>query len=160
MNHFSDIEPAGWRTYARLTAVALLAAGLIMTVTAGTAGAASSGGVGTTVPTTNQGSGSGDEGRSASNQRVSAKFERIWDGFSGKDKRWARTTSECESGGDPDAIGGGGVYRGAFQFMRSTWKASPKSPGGDPIAYPYRTQAVVAVLLMHRDGAGHWPVCG
>ena len=37
--------------------------------------------------------------------------------------------------------------------MRSTWKASPKSPGGDPIAYPYRTQAVVAVLLKNRDGA-------
>ena len=37
--------------------------------------------------------------------------------------------------------------------MRSTWKSSPKSPGGDPIAYPYRTQAVVAVLLMQREGA-------
>ena len=55
---------------------------------------------------------------------------------------------------------GGGRYRGAFQFMRSTWKNSPRSPGGDPIAYPYRTQAVVAVLLKRRDGAGHWPVCG
>ena len=54
----------------------------------------------------------------------------------------------------------GGLYRGAFQFTRSTWGASPKSPGGDPIAYPYKTQAVVAILLMHRDGTQHWPVCG
>ena len=92
--------------------------------------------------------------------KVGMKYERIWDRMPGKDKRWAKTTSECESGGNPDAIGCGGLYRGAFQFTRSTWEASPKSPGGDPIAYPYRTQAVVAVLLMHRDGAQHWPVCG
>ena len=31
---------------------------------------------------------------------------------------------------------------------------------GDPIAFPYKTQAVVAVLLMHREGTGPWPVCG
>ena len=95
-----------------------------------------------------------------SSERVGTKYERIWDRLSARDKRWARTTSECESGGDPDAIGSGGLYRGAFQFMRSTWEASPKSPGGDPIAYPYRTQAVVAILLKNRDGAQHWPVCG
>ena len=75
-------------------------------------------------------------------------------------RRWAHRTSECESGGNPRAIGGGGLYRGAFQFLKSTWRSSPKSPGGDPIAYSYRTQAVVAVLLKRRDGAGHWPVCG
>jgi hypothetical protein len=95
-----------------------------------------------------------------STERVGTKYERIWNRLSAADKRWARSTSECESGGDPDAIGSGGLYRGAFQFMRSTWEASPKSPGGDPIAYPYRTQAVVAILLKNRDGAQHWPVCG
>jgi hypothetical protein len=52
------------------------------------------------------------------------------------------------------------MYRGAFQFMKATWRTSPKSPGGDPIRYSYRTQAVVAVMLKRRDGAGHWPVCG
>ena len=67
-----------------------------------------------------------------STERVGTKYERIWRRLSVGDKRWAR----------------------------STWAASPKSPGGDPIAYPYRTQAVVAVLLKRRDGAGHWPVCG
>ena len=104
--------------------------------------------------------GVGSGGGSTSTERVGTKYERIWDRLPAQEKRWARTTSECESGGNPDAIGSGGLYRGAFQFMRSTWKASPKSPGGDPIAYPYRTQAVVAILLKQRDGAQHWPVCG
>ena len=103
-----------------------------------------------------------DDG-SRSEERVSesdAKYVRLWDRVARRDKRWARSTSECESGRDPKAIGGGGEYRGAFQFMKSTWRRSPKSPGGDPIDYPYRTQAVVAVALKNRDGAGHWPNCG
>jgi hypothetical protein len=89
-----------------------------------------------------------------------ATYDRMWTHMSRRDKRWARSTAECESGGDPDAIGGGGKFRGAFQFLISTWNRAPKSPGGDPIDYPYRTQAVVAVALMHRDGTGHWPNCG
>jgi hypothetical protein len=115
-----------------------------------TAAAGSSGGVST-------------NDRTRSEKRVDeseAKYLRLWDAVSPRDKRWARSTSECESGGDPNAIGGGGAYRGAFQFMKSTWRRSPKSPGGDPIDYPYRTQAVVAVALKNRDGAGHWPNCG
>ena len=93
--------------------------------------------------------------------RVSSRYASIWDGYSTRAKRWARRTSECESGGDPNAIGSGGTYRGAFQFMRSTWRAAPKSPGGDPIDYSWKTQAVVAVALKRRDGARtHWPVCG
>ena len=77
-----------------------------------------------------------------------------------RNKRWASHTAKCESGKDPNAIGGGGLYRGAFQFMKSTWRGAPKSPGGDPIKYSYRTQAVVAVYLKKRDGTGHWPNCG
>jgi hypothetical protein len=135
-----------------ITALAVIAASAILV---GEAGAATSGGIGTVS------SSGGAAGGEASNQRLNDRYNRIWDGsVSPREKRWADRTAECESGGNPHAIGGGGLYRGAFQFMRSTWKASPKSPGGDPIAYPYRTQAVVAVLLMRRDGAGHWPVCG
>lgn len=88
------------------------------------------------------------------------KYDRLWNRTSRKNKRWARRTAECESGRDPKAIGGGGRYRGAFQFMRSTWRTSPKSPGGDPIKHRYRVQAVVAVRLKMRDGRGHWPNCG
>jgi Transglycosylase-like domain len=89
-----------------------------------------------------------------------ARYARIWQDFKPTDRRWARSTSACESGGNPRAIGGGGRYRGAFQFLRATWRRAPRSPGGDPIRYPWRTQAVVAVSLKHRDGTGAWPSCG
>lgn len=103
----------------------------------------------------------GDSGRNHHGGSVNeAKYAKLWKKVPAKEKRWAHSTSECESGGDPDAIGGGGRYRGAFQFTRSTWSASPQSPGGDPIDYAYKTQAVVAVKLKKRDGAEHWPVCG
>ncbi|HEY8000697.1 MAG TPA: transglycosylase family protein [Solirubrobacterales bacterium] len=141
-----------WVLALAVTAVAMLTAGLL----SASAATASSGGI----ATTSGSGGSSPSGEQQPNGRVDAKYDRIWNRFTPADKRWAHRTSDCESGGNPDAIGGGGLYRGAFQFMRSTWKASPKSPGGDPIAFPYRTQAVVAVLLKHRDGAEHWPVCG
>lgn len=133
--------------------VAVLAAlcFLLITLTSDSANAASSGGV-STLDSSESTSGTGD--------RELSKYDRLWERVSYRDRRWARRTAECESGGDPDAIGSGGRYRGAFQFMRSTWKTAPKSPGGDPIAYPYRTQAVVAIALKNRDGAHHWPVCG
>lgn len=89
-----------------------------------------------------------------------SKYDRIWKRYSTRNKRWARRVSRCESGHNPRAIGGGGMYRGAFQFTRSTWRTSPKSPGGDPIRYRWRVQAVVAVELRKRDGRYHWPNCG
>ncbi len=135
-----------------LVAIALIAALLTLSI-ASSGATAASGGVGAeATPAEPRGSGS----RNAS----SAKYERLWDRVSRGNKRWARSTSKCESGRDPDAIGYGGRYRGAFQFMKATWRASPKSPGGDPIDYSYKTQAVVAVALKRSDGAHHWPVCG
>jgi soluble lytic murein transglycosylase-like protein len=88
------------------------------------------------------------------------KYQRLWRKTSRRNKRWARHTAECESGKNPDAIGGGGKYRGAFQFTRPTWRQAPKTPGGDPIKYGYRTQAVVAVSLKKREGTSAWPNCG
>src|SRR5215208_5345258 len=75
------------------------------------------------------------------------KYDRLWDGLSRKQHRWARRTSDCESGGDANIHGGGGDYHGAFQFMLSTWKGAPKSPGGDPHEKRWRVQGVVAVYL-------------
>jgi hypothetical protein len=136
-----------------IAVLAMLAAGAISVAAAG---AATSGGIGT-LSTGGTRDGAGDD----SSARINDRYTKIWDAqVTPAEKRWAHQTAECESGADPNAIGGGGAYRGAFQFMRSTWKAAPKSPGGDPIAYPYRTQAVVAVMLKRQDGAGHWPVCG
>jgi hypothetical protein len=64
----------------------------------------------------------------------------------------------CESGGDPTAVGGGGLYRGKYQFTYETWQ----SVGGtrDPAAAPEAEQDARAAALLARDGAGHWPVCG
>jgi Transglycosylase-like domain len=132
-----------------LWAVVMAVIAMIAGVATSDAGA-SGGGIGTG----GGGGGGGDANRAGS------KYAGIWEDYNQRNKRWARKTSECESGGDPNAIGGGGMYRGAFQFMRSTWRNSPKSPGGDPIRYRWKTQAVVAVELKKRDGTGHWPVCG
>jgi|SRR5215207_1360624 len=146
-----------------LVAIAALAAMACWAVLADSADATTSGGigsVGTSTTTDTTGTNSGTNSGDTTLRTGGATYSRLWDRVSVRDRRWARQTSECESGGDPRAIGSGGLYRGAFQFMRSTWRHSPKSPGGDPIVYTYRTQAVVAILLMHRDGTEHWPVCG
>ena len=89
-----------------------------------------------------------------------SKYKRLWHKTSRHNKQWANKTAQCESGKDPNAIGGGGQYRGAFQFMKSSWKNAPKTPGGDPIDYGYKTQAVVAVALKKHMGTKPWPVCG
>ncbi len=89
-----------------------------------------------------------------------SKYKRLWRKTSRHNKHWANNTAQCESGKDPNAIGGGGQYRGAFQFMKSSWKNAPKTPGGDPIDYGYKTQAVVAVALKKHMGTKPWPVCG
>jgi hypothetical protein len=89
-----------------------------------------------------------------------SKYKRLWRKTSRHNKRWANDTAQCESGKDPNAIGGGGDYRGAFQFLRKSWHQAPKSPGGDPIDYGYKTQAVVAVALKKKMGTKPWPVCG
>ncbi len=66
--------------------------------------------------------------------------------------------AQCESGGDPHAIGGGGLYRGKYQFSYSTWAGVGGS--GDPAAAPEAEQDMRAMLLYERSGPGQWPVCG
>ncbi len=108
----------------------------------------------------------GESGRYGGHgKNIDKRHKAVYDGLwkrkvSPANKRWARRVAECESGRNPDAIGAGGLYRGAFQFSISTWRSSPKSPGGDPIAYSYRTQAFVAVRLKGRSGSSPWPNCG
>lgn len=64
----------------------------------------------------------------------------------------------CESGGNPRAIGGGGAFRGKYQFTRETWAAMGGT--GDPAAAPAATQDRLAAKLYATSGAGQWPVCG
>ena len=64
----------------------------------------------------------------------------------------------CESGGDPGAVGGGGAYRGKYQFDQGTWASVGGS--GDPAAAPEAEQDKRAAMLYARAGAAPWPVCG
>ena len=64
----------------------------------------------------------------------------------------------CESGGDPSAVGGGGAYRGKYQFDLGTWASVGGT--GDPAAAPEAEQDRRAAILYARAGASPWPVCG
>ena len=66
--------------------------------------------------------------------------------------------AQCESGGNPRAIGGGGAYRGKYQFDYGTWASVGGS--GDPAAAPEAEQDRRAAMLYARAGAAPWPVCG
>lgn len=65
--------------------------------------------------------------------------------------------AQCESGGDPTAIGGGGLYRGKYQFSVATWQAVGGS--GDPAAASEAEQDRRAIVLYNTSGPGQWPVC-
>jgi hypothetical protein len=64
----------------------------------------------------------------------------------------------CESGGNPRAVGGGGAFRGKYQFDYGTWAAVGGS--GDPAAAPEAEQDRRAAMLYARAGSSPWPVCG
>ena len=69
-----------------------------------------------------------------------------------------RSIAWCESRNDPRAVGGGGAYRGLYQFSFSTWRVVGGS--GDPAAAPRSEQTWRAWVLLKNHGSGHWPVCG
>jgi hypothetical protein len=64
----------------------------------------------------------------------------------------------CESGGNPGAVGGGGAFRGKYQFDYGTWAAVGGS--GDPADAPEAEQDRRAAMLYARAGSSPWPVCG
>jgi hypothetical protein len=66
--------------------------------------------------------------------------------------------AQCESHGDPQAIGGGGTYRGKYQFDTGTWASVGGQ--GDPAAAPEAEQDKRAAILYSRTGPSQWPVCG
>jgi Transglycosylase-like domain len=73
-------------------------------------------------------------------------------------KQHLRSIAWCESRNNPRAIGGGGAYRGMYQFTFRTWGVVGGS--GDPAAAPRYEQTWRAWLLLSRHGSSHWPVCG
>ena len=60
--------------------------------------------------------------------------------------------AQCESHGNPRAIGGGGQFRGKYQFTYATWAAVGGS--GDPAAAPESEQGAPSVARGARDGHG------
>jgi hypothetical protein len=64
----------------------------------------------------------------------------------------------CESGGDPHSIGGGGAFRGKYQFTYGTWASVGGS--GDPAAAAEAEQDKRAQMLLAKSGSSPWPVCG
>jgi Transglycosylase-like domain len=73
-------------------------------------------------------------------------------------RRHLRSIAWCESRNNPRAIGGGGAYRGMYQFSFSTWRVV--GGWGDPAAAPRSEQTWRAWRLLKNHGSGHWPVCG
>ena len=73
-------------------------------------------------------------------------------------KQHLRSIAWCESRNNPRAIGGGGSFRGMYQFTFSTWGAV--GGWGDPAAAPRSEQTWRAWVLLKNEGSGHWPVCG
>jgi transglycosylase-like protein len=69
-----------------------------------------------------------------------------------------RSIAWCESRNNPHAIGGGGAFRGLYQFTFGTWRVVGGL--GDPAAAPRSEQTWRAWLLLSRHGSRHWPVCG
>ncbi len=72
---------------------------------------------------------------------------------------------DCESGDDYSAIGGGGRYRGAYQFRRSTWNGLsrrwyPWLEGQDPARTETWWQDAMARALWSESGSSPWPHCG
>ncbi len=68
-----------------------------------------------------------------------------------------QSIAQCESGGNPRAVGGGGQFRGKYQFTYATWAAVGGS--GDPASAPEAEQDRRAAALYATSGAGQWPVC-
>jgi hypothetical protein len=64
----------------------------------------------------------------------------------------------CESHGNPRAIGGGGAFRGKYQFTYGTWAAIGGK--GDPAKTSEAEQDRRAAMLLRRSGTSPWPVCG
>jgi hypothetical protein len=73
--------------------------------------------------------------------------------------RILRLIAKCESGGDPTAVSSNGMYRGKYQFLRSTWRANG-GRGKDPAKAAEAEQDRVALKLYRAEGITPWPACG
>jgi len=72
-------------------------------------------------------------------------------------ERWEKLRY-CESAHDYRAVSPSGVYRGAYQFDRTTWRSVGGT--GDPASAEPREQDARARELYALRGHQPWPVCG
>jgi hypothetical protein len=69
---------------------------------------------------------------------------------------------ESDTSGGYRAVSAGGTYRGAYQFLRSTWNNTARAAGRpdlvgvDPAAAAPSDQDELALFLYHEQGAGPW----
>lgn len=75
----------------------------------------------------------------------------------GSGLNWA-ALARCESGGNPSAVSGNGLYFGLYQFSVATWRGVGGS--GLPSQASPAEQTSRAQLLYSRAGRSPWPVCG
>ena len=73
-------------------------------------------------------------------------------------RRSSRRSRPASPAATRGAIGGGGLYRGKYQFDLETWASVGGS--GDPAAASEAEQDMRAAMLYARAGAAPWPVCG
>ena len=115
----------------------------------------------TRADTTTTNAASGPQARAAGD-RLQARYRRVRHRLERHIPRWGkqhlRSIAWCESRNNPRAIGGGGSFRGLYQFTFSTWRAV--GGWGDPAAAPRTEQTWRAWVLLKNEGSGHWPVCG
>ena len=78
-------------------------------------------------------------------------------GGSGAGLNWA-ALAKCESGGNPRAVSGNGLYFGLYQFSVGTWAGVGGS--GNPANASPAEQTARAQVLYSRAGRSPWPVCG
>ena len=91
-------------------------------------------------------------------KRLRAAFLAQRSGLTPAVKAILERIAACESRGNPRAIGGGGAFRGKYQFTYGTWRAV--GGRGDPATASEAEQDRRAAALLVRGGASHWPVCG
>lgn len=68
--------------------------------------------------------------------------------------------ARCESGFNPRAVGGEGLYAGLFQQAVTYWPSRARDAGyaGTSVFDPVANANVSAYLVVH-GGWGHWPSC-
>ena len=91
------------------------------------------------------------------NRRLRTRITRLDRGAGSTASAPLQAIAACESGGDPSTNGGGGQYRGKYQFSTSTWQGGRL---GRSRGCPEAEQDKRASMLYARTGASSWPVCG